>query len=66
MRWSCLCLIHGNGCTERADTQTSNETADRELIPLLEGGDLDEDANDEDDTFDRHGISASKEVSNAE
>ena len=58
-------MVHGYGGAEGADTETTDETADGELDPGLEGSDLDEDADHEDDALDSHGIATSKVVGDA-
>ena len=40
-------MVHGYGGAKGANTETTDETADGELDPGLEGGDLDEDTDHE-------------------
>ena len=55
-------MVHGYGGAKGADTETTDETADGELDPGLEGGDLDEDADHEDAALDSHGVATSEVV----
>ena len=55
-------MVHGYGGAKGANTETTDETADGELDPGLEGGDLDEDADHEDAALDSHGVATSEVV----
>lgn len=60
--WCRFCLVHGYGGTERADTQAADKTADGELLPRVEGGDLDDYTDHEDAALRGHGVPTTEVV----
>ena len=56
-------LVHRDRGAERADAEPAHQTADRELDPGGEGGDLDEDTDHENAALDGHGIATAEAVS---
>ena len=62
--WRRLRLVHRDGRAKRANSQPTDKTADRELLPRVGRSDLDEHANHEDSTLYGHCVSATKPVRN--
>jgi hypothetical protein len=57
---------HGDGSAEGANSKSTDEAADGELLPNTSCSDLDDNTNNKQDTFKNHGISSAEKVGRTE